>query len=40
MAYVGWPLVNVVNHAAAFAKAPEPGLLGEVVPVAYGCCSR
>jgi hypothetical protein len=36
MAYVwGWPLVNVANRAAAFAKAPEPGLLGGVVPVAY-----
>jgi len=29
MAYVwGWPLVNAANRAAAFAKAPEPGLLG------------
>jgi hypothetical protein len=36
MAYVwGWPLVNAANRAAAFAKAPEPGLLGGVVPVAY-----
>jgi hypothetical protein len=36
MAYVwGWPLVNVANRSAAFAKAPEPGLLGGVVPVAY-----
>jgi hypothetical protein len=36
MAYMwGWPLVNMANRAAAFAKAPEPGLLGGVVPVAY-----
>jgi hypothetical protein len=32
----GWPLVNMANRAAAFSKAPEPGLLGGVVPVAYG----
>ena len=32
MAYLwGWTLVNVANRAAAFAKAPEPGLLGGVV---------
>ena len=36
MAYVwGWPLVDAANRAAAFSKAPEPGLLGGVVPVAY-----
>ena len=36
-AYVwGWPLVNTANRAAAFSKAPEPGLLGGVVPVAFG----
>jgi len=36
MAYVwGWPLVNMANRAAAFSKAPEPGLLGGVVPVAF-----
>src|SRR6187455_1008818 len=36
MAYLwGWPLVNVANRADAFAKAPEPGLLGGVVPVAF-----
>ena len=36
MAYMwGWPLVNVANRAAAFSKAPEPGLVGGVVPVAY-----
>ena len=32
----GWPLVNSVNRSKAFAEAPEPGLLGGVVPVAYG----
>ena len=32
----GWPLVNVANRAIAFSKAPEPGLLGGVLPVAYG----
>src|SRR5215831_10578310 len=31
----GWPLINAANRAAAFSKAPEPGLLGGVVPVAY-----
>ena len=31
----GWPLVNVANRADAFSKAPEPGLLGGVVPVAF-----
>jgi len=36
-AYVwGWPLVNMANRAAAFSKAPEPGLLGGIVPVAFG----
>jgi len=36
MAYVwGWPLVNMANRADAFSKAPEPGLLGGVVPVAF-----
>jgi hypothetical protein len=35
MAYVwGWPLVNSSNRRAAFAKAPEPGLMGGVVPAA------
>jgi hypothetical protein len=35
-AYVwGWPLVNMANRAVAFSKAPEPGLLGGIVPVAY-----
>ena len=31
----GWPLVNVANRAHAFSEAPEPGLLGGVVPVAF-----
>lgn len=36
MAYVwGWALVNAANRAVAFSKAPEPGLLGGVVPVGY-----
>jgi hypothetical protein len=36
MAYLwGWPLVNSTNRSVAFSKAPEPGLLGGVVPVAY-----
>lgn len=35
MAYVwGWPLVNQLNRRATFAKAPEPGLLDGVLPVA------
>ena len=35
MAYVwGYPMVNAHNRRAAFAEAPEPGLLGGVVPVA------
>ena len=32
----GWPLVNMANRAAAFSKAPEPGLLGGIIPVAFG----
>jgi len=37
MAYLwGWPLVNMANRAVAFSKAPEPGLLGGIVPVAFG----
>ena len=37
MAYLwGWPLVNMANRGVAFSKAPEPGLLGGVVPVAFG----
>ena len=35
MAYVwGYPMVNAHNRRAAFAEAPEPGLLGGVVPMA------
>ena len=30
----GWPLVNSHNRRAAFAKAPEPGRNGGVLPVA------
>jgi hypothetical protein len=37
MAYMwGWPLVDAANRAIAVSKAPEPGLLGGVVPVACG----
>jgi hypothetical protein len=37
MAYLwGWPLVNVANRAASFSKVPEPGLLGGILPVAFG----
>ena len=31
----GWPLVNNANRHAAFAQAPEPGLLGGVLPIAH-----
>lgn len=35
MAYLwGWPLVNVANRSAGFARAPGVGLLGGVIPVA------
>lgn len=35
MAYIwGWPLVNMHNRQTLFATAPEPGLLGGVLPVA------
>ena len=35
MAYVwGYPLVNAHNRRAAFALAPEPGLLGGTLPIA------
>jgi len=34
-AYIwGWPLVNMHNRQALFAKAPSPGLFGGVLPVA------
>jgi len=36
MAYMwGWALVNNANRHAAFSKAPEPGLLGGVLPIAH-----
>ena len=31
----GWPLVNFLNRSVAFSKAPEPGLLGGVLPIAF-----
>src|SRR6516162_11937371 len=35
LAYIwGWPLVNHYNRAAAFAKLPEPGRIGGVLPAA------
>ena len=30
----GWPMVNQINRRASFAKAPEPGRLGGVLPIA------
>jgi hypothetical protein len=30
----GWPLVNQLNRRATFAKVPEPGRLGGVLPIA------
>ena len=37
MAYFwGWPLMSNANRAVAFSKAPEPGLMGGVIPIAYG----
>jgi hypothetical protein len=37
MAYFwGWPLVSNANRAVAFSKSPEPGLVGGVVPIAFG----
>ena len=30
----GWPLVNQINRRATFAKAPQAGRLGGVLPVA------
>ena len=36
MAYLwGWPLVNMANRGNAFSKAPEPGLMGGVIPIAF-----
>lgn len=35
-AYVwGWPLINNAHRHAAFSQAPEPGLLGGVLPIAH-----
>lgn len=35
MAYIwGWPLVNMQNRFDTITKAPHPGLLGGIVPVA------
>ncbi len=35
MAYVwGWPMVNMINRSASITKAPEPGRLNGVLPVA------
>jgi hypothetical protein len=35
LAYIwGWPLVNMHNRQKLFAMAPQPGLLGGVLPVA------
>jgi hypothetical protein len=31
----GWALVDNANRHAAFSKAPEPGLIGGVVPIAH-----
>ena len=37
MAYFwGWPLAANFNRSVAFSKAPEPSLIGGVVPIAYG----
>ena len=34
-AYVwGWPMVNMLNRRARITQAPEPGLLGGILPVA------
>lgn len=30
----GWPIVNAFNRRASFAKAPEPGLIGGILPAA------
>jgi hypothetical protein len=35
MAYVwGWPMVNMLNRSQTITKAPKPGLLGGILPVA------
>jgi hypothetical protein len=34
MAYVwGWPMVNMLNRSQTITKAPQPGLLGGILPV-------
>src|SRR5262245_11968762 len=34
-AYIwGWPMVNMLNRRARITQAPEPGLMGGVLPVA------
>lgn len=30
----GWPIVNAYNRRASFAKTPEPGLVGGILPAA------
>ena len=36
MAYIwGWALIDNANRHAAFSKAPEPGLLGGVLPISH-----
>ena len=41
MAYFwGYAMVNAHNRRAAFARAPAPGLLGGVLPVAQSAKSR
>jgi hypothetical protein len=35
MAYIwGWPIVNMLNRRARITQAPQPGLLGGILPVA------
>lgn len=29
-----WPLINIYNKRLAYAQAPEPGLMGGILPVA------
>src|SRR5262249_22833822 len=29
-----WPMINIYNKRLAFAQAPEPGLMGGILPVA------
>lgn len=32
--FLAWPMVNIYNRVQTFAKLPEPGLIGGIVPVA------